>query len=111
MIVASTKPLSEVEGGHNLDSTKLLIGSLSNDLYRAATLMGRGANKGAERFLMEAGKWVEDLKGHKVKGYIKKIVSDLRSNPPETPYNFDLAEKYLMYSILLQNYALHYQDK
>lgn len=36
-----------------MPAPKLLVGSLSNDLFRVATL----AQRGARRFLMEAKRW------------------------------------------------------
>ncbi|HEX7017552.1 MAG TPA: hypothetical protein VF209_01435 [Patescibacteria group bacterium] len=82
---------------------KLLIGSLSNDLLRVATLTQRGSNQAAERFFLEAKKWAEELSNHELKEYIAKIVKDIQS---ETSLTLESAEKFLMYSILLQNYSL-----
>ena len=82
----------------------MLIGSLSNDLMRVASLTQRGSDKAAERFLVEAKKWAEQLSKYKFKGYILKIIEDIQS---ETALSLEKAEKFLMYSILLQNYCLH----
>lgn len=89
-----------------MTNTKLLIGSLSNDLYRVASLAQRGSTQAAGRFLIESQKWVADLSDKKTKKYIKKIIDDLKKEPSQ-PITPEKAEKYLMYSILLQNYALH----
>jgi hypothetical protein len=89
-----------------MTQTKLLIGSLSNDLYRVANLTQRGSYQAAERFFVESKRWITDLSNVKVKGYIRKIIDDLeREN--NNVLSLEKAEKFLMYSILLQNYSLH----
>ena len=90
-----------------MNSTKLLIGSLSNDLYRAACLTQRGSLKAADQFLQQAQRWIKKLKNKKVKNYIKTILIDLDDQKGQKQLNMKQAEKYLMYSILLQNYTLH----
>ncbi|MDO8570055.1 MAG: hypothetical protein Q7R97_00530 [Candidatus Daviesbacteria bacterium] len=90
-----------------MNDTKLLIGSLSNDLLRVANMIARGSDKGAVRFFIEAQKWNTELKNHTVKPYIQKIINDINSENGENILNMAKAEKYLMYSILLQNYSLH----
>ena len=93
-----------------MSNTKLLIGSLSNALYRVACLTQRGSVKGAEKFWIQSGRWVKDLESAQVKPYIKKIILDVKSRLNSNSYTMELAERYLMYSILLQNYALRYKD-
>jgi len=93
-----------------MSNTKLLIGSLSNDLYRVACLTQRGSVKGAEKFWIQSGRWVKDLESAQVKPYIKKIILDIKQQLGINSLNLEMAEKYLMYSILLQNYALRYKD-
>lgn len=82
---------------------KLLIGSLSNDLLRVASLVQRGSNRAAEKFFQEAKKWAIQLSNYELKEYIVKIIEDIKS---ETTLTMEKAEKLLMYSILLQNYSL-----
>ena len=89
-----------------MNHTKLLIGSLSNDLYRSACSIQRGSPDVAKRFLQESTKWVNKLKDVEMKNYINKIIDDLKG-VDHAELTMDQAEKYLMYSILLQNYALH----
>ncbi len=89
-----------------MNDTMMLAGSLSNDLFRVASLAQRGSNKAASRFLEEAQKWSSVLKKHEVPPYILKIVQDLSSRNKDD-ISLNSAEKYLMYGILLQNYALH----
>jgi hypothetical protein len=85
------------------DETRLLLGSLSNDLFRVATLAQRGSVTGAGRFLQEAKRWAGPLKSMPVKAYIKKIAAEIEAADGEI--DMALAEKYLMYGILVQNYA------
>jgi len=57
----------------------LLIGSLSNDLLRVATLTQRGSIKAAERFLHEAKKWAKELSQYHLKEYLTQIIDDVLS--------------------------------
>ncbi len=88
----------------------MLVGSLSNDLFRVASLRQRGANKAAGRFLKEAKRWEEPLQKQKLADYIIEIAKDICLQSED---NFSMAdaEKCLMYGVLLQNYALHGADK
>lgn len=88
-----------------MNETQMLIGSLSNDLLRVANLIHRGSNQGATRFFMEAKRWASQLSCKEVKPYIRKIVNEIDSE--NHVLSKDKAERYLMYSILLQNYSLH----
>jgi hypothetical protein len=90
-----------------MTETKQLIGSLSNDLLRVAVLTQRGSLKGAHTFFNEAQARVQELAHHKVEYYISNIINDLHSYN-ENPFSLLSAEKFLMYSVLLQNYSLHH---
>lgn len=83
----------------------MLIGSLSNDLFRVASLKQRGSDKASLRFLQEAKKWSKELSQYKLKSYISDIVMKINAKS-ETNITLKQAENYLMYGILLQNYAL-----
>jgi len=89
-----------------MNDTKMLIGSLSNDLFRVATLTQRGSLKGAQRFLLEAKRWAEPLKDKNIPPYIAKIACEIFERD-EKDISIESAERYLMYGILLQNYTLH----
>ena len=89
-----------------MTENRLLIGSLSNDLNRIANLAYRGNEKAACKFWEESKKWIYDLKNHSNKPYIAKIIADLEQSK-FNPRDLAQAEKNLMYSIILQNYALH----
>jgi hypothetical protein len=88
-----------------MTNTKMLVGSLSNDLQRIASLSYRGSDKAASIFLKEAKRWGKELVAQDTKEYIKKIAQEVNfiSSNDLTKEN---AEKFLMYSVLLQNYSL-----
>lgn len=89
-----------------MNTTKLLVGSLSNDLFRIASLRQRGANAAAARFLTEAKKWASLLTRKKTSPYIKKIATKVLKTK-ETKISLTQAEHFLMYAVLLENYSLH----
>lgn len=88
-----------------MNNTRLLVGSLSNDLFRVASLTQRGAKKSSARFVQESKKWVKPLLKKNVPQYIKDIAEDVANSDNEV--NMQQAEKYLMYAVLLQNFSLH----
>jgi hypothetical protein len=87
-----------------MTETNLLIGSVSNDLYRVASLIHRGSDKTAARFLQESKRWTKELRHHPLKPYLKKIIQDIDQSHD---LSLESGEKYLMYSVLLANYTLH----
>ncbi|MBI5613542.1 hypothetical protein HY947_01325 [Candidatus Gottesmanbacteria bacterium] len=89
-----------------MTDTKLLIGSLSNDLARVANMMYRKSSN-TEVFFHEMFRWVNQIHSTNIKPYIQTILSDIRSHEKHPQYTKERAETYLMYSILLQNYTLH----
>lgn len=90
-----------------MTQSMLLIGSLSNDLLRVSNLVSRNSNKAAKRFAREARRWSVPLQNSDdIDEYIRKIAIDV-SNEKSKDVSQELAEKYLMYATLLQNYALH----
>lgn len=89
-----------------MTDTKLLAGSLSNDLFRVANLYQRGSTQAAKRFLKEAKRWSLQLKDSNCEAYIINIAEDI-SNRDKDDISEKTAELYLMYGILLQNYCLH----
>lgn len=88
-----------------MSDTNLLIGSLSNDLLRLATFTHNGSPS-ARRFLTEAKRWAQPLLATDLPPHIMQIAKDISSLPSTLP-TLEQAERYLMYSVLLQNYALH----
>lgn len=89
-----------------MNDTKTLVGSLSNDLFRVATLTQRGSLIGAQRFLLEAKRWATQMKDVNLPPYIAKIAHDI-FHRNEKDVSIESAERYLMYGVLLQNYTLH----
>ena len=94
-----------------MNHTILLVGSLSNDLFRVAKLAQRNSKKAACRFLQEAKRWSAQLENdHHTADYIAKVVKDISSRS-ENDISPESAETYLMYGILLQNYTKHLREK
>ena len=91
-----------------MTDVQLLIGSLSNDLFRVASLTQRGSTKTATRFLHEAKRWSNSIQDHKVPLYVQSIANQV-SDYTEELIDIETAEKYLMYAVLLQNYTLHHK--
>lgn len=88
-----------------MTDAKMLVGSLSSDLFRVASLSQRGSAKAASRFLGEAKRWSRDLENLELSSYITKLAADVSSRDL-TDISLASAERYLMYGVLLQNYAL-----
>ena len=83
-----------------MSDIKLLVGSLSNDLFRVAALKARNSDKAAKRFMVESKRWSSQLiDNDNVAEYIRKIAVDV--NDGEGELSLELAEKYLMYGVLL----------
>lgn len=92
-----------------MTDAQLLVGSLSNDLFRVATLTQRGSTVAARRFLSESKRWASELSSGNEKAYIKKIAKEI-VGLSELDLNLAGAERCLMQAILLQNYSLHNQQ-
>lgn len=88
-----------------MTETKMLIGSLSNDLLRVANLTGRNSQKAADRFWKESKRWTAELSTKPLKRYIKNIILDINSDN-DLSVSREKAEKLLMYGVLLQNHSL-----
>jgi hypothetical protein len=88
-----------------MTDTKLLVGSLSNDLFRVASLWQSGSKVAAARFLLEAKTWAKPLTTSNEKPYIKKIADSVMNHSAEG-LNLAVAEELIMFSVLLQNHAL-----
>lgn len=91
-----------------MTEVQMNVGSLSNDLFRVAKLAYRGSDKAAQRFLQEAKRWSAPLQQSDAKKYITDIARDI-SLRDDNDISIESAERYLMYGVLLQNYALHIQ--
>ena len=91
-----------------MNDAQLLIGSLSNDLFRVSILTQRGSIEATTRFLQEAKRWVGPLQLIPIADYIKDIARDIEVTKVG-PVSQVQAERFLMYDVLLQNNALHHQ--
>ena len=89
-----------------MTETKMLIGSLSNDLARVANMMYKKSSS-TEVFFHEMFRWVHGLDTGRMKPYIQNILADIKSHEKHPQFTEERAESYLMYSTLLQNYTLH----
>ena len=89
-----------------MTDAQLLVGSLSNDLFRVAGLTHRGSTNAASRFLKEAKRWAEPLSKLNIDRYILDIAKDISAREDDD-ISMKSAERYLMYGVLLQNHALH----
>ncbi|MFA6272750.1 MAG: hypothetical protein WC693_06725 [Patescibacteria group bacterium] len=89
-----------------MTNAQLLVGSLSNDLFRVATLTQRGSGAAAERFLLESKRWAQQLVVSEEKKYIRNIAQEI-VGLNEADLDLAQAERCLMQAILLQNYSLH----
>ncbi|PIR58939.1 MAG: hypothetical protein COU69_02850 [Candidatus Pacebacteria bacterium CG10_big_fil_rev_8_21_14_0_10_56_10] len=96
---------ADAQAGTEAD-TRLLVGSLSNDLLRVASLAQRGSTQAASRFLGEAQRWSRELQQRDVAEYVVKLARDISARQADD-ISMPSAERYLMYGVLLQNYALH----
>jgi len=88
-----------------MTKTQILIGSLSNDLFRVANCTVNGSTRNAFRFMQEAKRWSVPLQKQKVAKHIKKIAQEVSTFTGDK-VTLEQAEQYLMHGILLQNYAL-----
>lgn len=85
-------------------NNKVIIGALSQDLYRVAMGLHKGSFQMAKRFCEEALKRQEEVDIQTVKPYIKKLLVTL----PEILRQEDnkkRAEDALMYSVIFKNYT------
>ena len=88
-----------------MTKTQILIGSLSNDLFRVASCTVNGSTGSAFRFTQEAKRWAVPLQKQKVAKHIKKIAQEVSSFTGDE-VTLEQAERCLMHGILLQNYVL-----
>lgn len=85
---------------------KLILESLASDLKRVSLGLQRNSNRMAKLFYEEALKRKSELKITTLPLYIQKILNHLDSLMTNTKRD-RIAEDALMYSILIQNYAVY----
>lgn len=88
-----------------MSETKIALSSLALDLKRVALGYWKGSEQTAERFSEEALERQNELLSSEVKPYIRDLLTKLPQILKQTDKK-KLAEDALMYSTLLQNYAL-----
>ena len=82
---------------------KITLLSLSNDLKRITTSIQTNSIESAKRFSKEAKSWIKkDINDPYLKGLMNKISISLKRKN-----DLNKAEDCLMYSVLVQNQALH----
>lgn len=86
-----------------MNQLKISIGSMALDLNRVAIGIHRGSDKVAERFFHEALQRKKEIKETDVPQYIVQILNKINANQN---LNEDFAEKVMVYSILLENFAV-----
>ena len=84
--------------------TKILTAALSMDLLRVAIGLHQGSLKMAERFREEALKLSDSLENMPCDDYLKRLVRN--SKKVLNRKDDKVAEDALMYSVLLQNFAV-----
>lgn len=90
-------------------NNKIALSSLSMDLKRIALAIHNGSQTTAEKFSAEAQKRISEIDSKTLAPYMQKIILKLNSNLPKSK-NQKIAEDFLMYSTLLQNYCLKYKN-
>ncbi|KKP58096.1 MAG: hypothetical protein UR52_C0022G0003 [Candidatus Gottesmanbacteria bacterium GW2011_GWA1_34_13] len=86
-------------------TNQIILASLAMDLKRAALGLNRKSYPMAQRFLLEAIKRKKELNQQTLLPYIKEVLNQIEQLP-----NRDInhqSEDALMYSTLIQNYAVN----
>ncbi len=89
-----------------MNEQQVLLGSLSQDLFRIANFIQTGSEKSAQRFWQEAIRWVEDLKKNKKPAYLDRVldrISEIELNPS----SIEQGEEILTYGVITQSLAIH----
>ncbi|KKR87040.1 MAG: hypothetical protein UU34_C0008G0064 [Candidatus Curtissbacteria bacterium GW2011_GWA1_41_11] len=84
---------------------KVTLLSLSMDLKRIVQSIQRGSIDNADRFSLEAKRWLKESKTTN-DDYLKKLLAKIEETL-ELKNDLKKAEDCLMYSVLIQNRALH----
>lgn len=87
-----------------MNDQKIIVESLAMDLKRISIGFYRGSNIMAEKFKEEALKRSQELDIQSSSGYLQKLIRAIRSTLMSNKER--ISEDALMYSTLLQNYAL-----
>ena len=85
-------------------NNKIVIESLSMDLYRVASGLHKGSYKMAKKFSDEAIMRCMEIEKNDIKPYFSKILTNINKSLSNKPSE-RTAEDALMYSVLCKNYA------
>lgn len=88
-------------------SNKVILESLSMDLFRVAVGYHRGSTKMAQRFKEESLKRIFEVEQEDVKPYMQRILKQLAVLLKKNSTD-QVAEDALMYSTLIRNYCLNF---
>jgi hypothetical protein len=85
---------------------QILLGSLSQDLFRIANFIHTHSKRSANRFWQEQKRWLKELEKEKLAPYLLKIIHELKA------LDFDATslaqgEKLLTYGVIIQSLACH----
>ncbi len=89
-----------------MNEKQVLLGSLSQDLYRVAHCIQTGSTRSAERFWQESARWIQDLKQHDNPSYLDEIFSSLEEISFD-PQSIEQGERILTYGVITQSLAVH----
>ena len=87
-----------------MSEKQILLGSLSQDLFRIANFIASGSVKAAERFWDESQKWIKELKKYNHPAYLTKILHKLQKMKLDTK-SMEQGELFLTYGVIIQSVA------
>ena len=87
-----------------MSERQILLGSLSQDLFRIANFIQTGSTKSAERFWQETKRWINDLKKENNPAYLDRILKNL-DDMNFDPASLEQGEKILTYGVITQSLA------
>jgi len=89
-----------------MNKQQILLGSLSQDLFRIANFIHTGSHKSAERFWQETKRWTGELKKENNPIYLNKILSRLDKINFD-PTSLEQGELLLTYGVITQSLAFN----
>jgi hypothetical protein len=101
MTITTTPPFT-----NTMSEQQILLGSLSQDLFRISNFIQTGSVKSAERFWRETKRWIEALEKENNPFYLKNILHKL-SHLSLNPTSLEHGELILTYGVITQSVAVH----
>lgn len=80
--------------------------ALSSDLVRICNSIQSRSYRVSDRFSQEAFKLIREIPSPEVKPYMSKLLRELEDKWLKEKNDLNKAERCLMYSVLLRNYAM-----